>query len=60
MILLQSSSVWMSVDRRRIFYAVAILNGKIIETYAAFNAAEVVGWCRALYAFAVGIDAPCC
>lgn len=42
------------------FHAVAIRKGKIIETYAAFNTAEVVGWCRDLYAFAVGIDAPCC
>ena len=42
------------------FHGVAISKGKIIETYAAFNAAEVVGWCRNLYAFAVGIDAPCC
>lgn len=42
------------------FHAVAIRKGKIIETYAAFNAVEVVRWCRDLYAFAVGIDAPCC
>jgi predicted nuclease with RNAse H fold len=42
------------------FHVVAILKGKIIQTYAAFSAAEVVGWCRDLSAFAVGIDAPCC
>jgi predicted nuclease with RNAse H fold len=41
------------------FHAVAIRKGQVIETCAAFNAAEVVGWCRDLYAFAVGIDAPC-
>ena len=41
------------------FHAVAIRKGQIIEICAAFNASEVVGWCRDLYAFAVGIDAPC-
>jgi predicted nuclease with RNAse H fold len=42
------------------FHAVAIRKGKIIETYTAFNAREVVGWCWDLYVFTVGIDAPCC
>jgi|SRR6267143_3463451 len=47
-------------DPKKGFHTVAIHKGKIIETYTAFNAAEVVGWCRRLDASTVGIDAPCC
>jgi predicted nuclease with RNAse H fold len=41
------------------FHAVAIREWEIFDTFTTLHAGEVVAWCRDLYAFAVGIDAPC-
>ena len=58
----RASNIVVGVDvggLKKGFHAVALRNGRFLETFSSRNALEVVTWCRKLKAFAIGIDAPC-
>ncbi len=46
--------------RKKGFHAVALFNGRRVDTFTTRNVAKVAAWCQKLNAFAVGVDAPCC